>query len=238
MNKETDELIQEFVARGGNAQDWTPAYSVAPTNSAPIIREWQPSDEDAPVREVELARWDFKPGAGTSPSRQIINARFEKLADRFWVGSFSNTRAIVPMLGYYEWTGEKGSKQPHFIRSDELLAAAGMYTSHPTEDGGWRREFVIITREARDASGEIHDRMPAFLTPDTWDQWLSPASLTVKGKTAESQANRQELIAMLDRSSLAVASTIRTYPVDKRVSNVRTLDRSDPTLIDPVDVDA
>lgn len=76
MNKETDELIQEFVARGGNAQDWTPAYSVAPTNSAPIIREWQPSDEDAPVREVELARWDFKPGAGTSPSSVEFGARW------------------------------------------------------------------------------------------------------------------------------------------------------------------
>lgn len=162
MNKETDDLIREFVARGGNAQEWTPAYSVAPTNSAPILREWQPSDEEAPARELELARWDFKPGAGPGPARQIINARFEKLADRFWVGSFSNTRAIVPMLGYYEWTGEKGNKQPHFIRSDELLAAAGMYTSHPTEDGGWRREFVIITREARDASGEIHDRMPGL----------------------------------------------------------------------------
>ncbi|TFB53436.1 hypothetical protein E3N94_14715 [Cryobacterium sp. Sr3] len=30
---------------------------------------------------------------------------------------------------------------------------------------------------ARDASGEIHDRMPVFLTPDVWDQWLRPRKI-------------------------------------------------------------
>lgn len=66
------------------------------------------------------------------------------------------------MRGYFEWTGEKGDKTPHFLHSDGLLSAAG------------------LTREARDASGEVHDRMPAFLTPDTWDAWLTPEKPSIR----------------------------------------------------------
>jgi putative SOS response-associated peptidase YedK len=159
-----------------------------------------------------------------------------KLTDRFWVGAFSNTRCIVPMLGYYEWTGTKGDKQPHFIHGDGLLAAAGVYSRHQDEKTGhWMSEFAIVTREARDASGEVHDRMPAFLTPDLWDAWLSPASLTVKGNTVKSQGNRQELVDALEHSSTAIASTITTYEVDRRVNNHRAIeDHGDPTLIEPL----
>lgn len=231
MDKDTDDLIREYVAAGGNANDWRPSYSIAPTNYAPIIREWQPEDADGPTREVTLAKWDFKPGAGPAPARLIINARFEKLVDRFWIGAFSNTRCIVPMAGYYEWTGEAGDKQPHYIHSDTLLSAAGLYTSHQAEDGTWKREFAIITRGARDASGEIHDRMPAFLTPDLYDQWLAPKSLTVQKNTAASKENRQELVDLLEHSSAAVAATITTHLVDRAVNSTRTVNRYDPELI-------
>ncbi|TFD61932.1 SOS response-associated peptidase family protein [Cryobacterium sp. Hh38] len=36
----TDELLSVFDATGDNAADWQPSYSVAPTNRAPIVREW------------------------------------------------------------------------------------------------------------------------------------------------------------------------------------------------------
>lgn len=38
---------------------------------------------------------------------------------------------------------------------------------------------------------------------------------------------------MLDRSSVAVAKTVTAYPVARTVNNVRTLNREDPTLIEP-----
>ena len=50
MNKETDQLVAEFVAQGGRPQDWRPAYSIAPTVNAPIVREWQ--DEGTIEREI------------------------------------------------------------------------------------------------------------------------------------------------------------------------------------------
>ncbi len=85
---------------------------------------------------------------------------------------------------------------------------------------------LLITREARDASGEIHDRMPVFLQRDVWDEWLSPEKVT----------DKEALLGDLDATSQAVAATITTYPVSRRVNNVRTLDRHDPSLIERVEV--
>ena len=98
------------------------------------------------------------------------------------------------MRGYYEWTGDKGDKQPHFIHGDgPILAAAGISTARKEERRDeWVVSTAIITREARDRSGELHDRMPAFLTPDVWDEWLNPHKL-------ESDAEKEHLLALLDR---------------------------------------
>lgn len=96
------------------------------------------------------------------------------------------------------------------------------------EGDDWVVRFAIITREARDASGEIHDRMPAFLTPDTWDAWLSPGDLDDPAETVD----------MLMATSETIASTITTYPVSKAINNVRTRPVwDDPELLEPVDVD-
>ncbi len=151
-------------------------------DGCPIIRE-------APGRERNDRASRFPRAVGlaqaTEPTqgRPIINARIEKLAvPGFWLPAFSSSRCLVAMAGYYEWTGERGAKIPHYIHSDGLLAAAGL--TWTADIGGERRRvYVVITREARDASGEVHDRMPAFLTPDLVDEWLSSESLTVTGGT-------------------------------------------------------
>lgn len=85
------------------------------------------------------------------------------------------------------------------------------------------RCFVVVTREARDAGGEVHDRMPAFLTPDAMDAWLEPVKLDRGG--------RENLLATLDGSSMSVAATIEQYVVDRKVNNSRTVDTEDPTVI-------
>jgi len=233
MNKQTNELIEEFVANGGRADQWSGSYSVAPTTNAPIIRE--STDADGTIeRELTLARWDWPKPANRPTGAPIINARMEKLPTGFWAGAFSNSRCIVPMIGYYEWTGPKGDKQPHYIHGDETLAAAGLTWTAEIK-GERQRVFVVVTREARDAGGEVHDRMPAFLTRELWDRWLDPVSLTEAGDTAASKENRQQLLGELEHASNAVAATMSTYTVDRRVNNSRTADPRDAGLIEPVE---
>lgn len=135
--------------------------------------------------------------------------------------------------GYFEWTGQKGSEQPHLIAGEGLLTAADL--TWTTEIAGERqRVFVVITREARDASGDIHDRMPGFLSDDLRDDWLNPTSLTVERDSASSKRNRLELLDELDASSSVIASTIRTHPLDPRLNNARSVDRYDSTLLEPI----
>ena len=59
LNKYLDELIQVFVARGGDPKDWEPAYGVPPRTRAPIVRERL---HDGHVRrDVDLATWRLRP---------------------------------------------------------------------------------------------------------------------------------------------------------------------------------
>lgn len=89
MNAETDELIRQFVAQGGRAEDWRPAYSIAPTQVAPIVRE---RVEDGAIdREVTLARWDWVKPRTMPQNRPLFNARIEKLD-----GSINNSRTVDP----------------------------------------------------------------------------------------------------------------------------------------------
>jgi len=226
-DSETNELIEEFVAAGNDYRDWRPQFSIAPTDVVPIVRERATASGEL-VRTIEPAAWDFHPPFLTAKTRPQFNARIETIATNgLWKSAFAGNRCIVPMRGYYEWTGEAGDKQPHFLHGERpILAAAGLATARKVDDE-WVVSTVIVTREARDASGEVHDRMPAFLTRDAYDEWLSPAKLA-------SDADKQRMLDLLDAVSSEVASTLTGYEVDRRVNNSRTVDPADPGLIEPL----
>ncbi|AYF97093.1 SOS response-associated peptidase [Protaetiibacter intestinalis] len=226
-DSETNELIEEFVASGGDLRDWVPRFSIAPTELVPIVRE-RANAQGELARTLELAEWDFHPPFLTAKSRPQFNARIETIASNgLWKSAFAGNRCIVPMRGYYEWTGEKGDKQAHFLHGERpILAAAGLATARRVE-GDWAVSCVIVTREARDASGEVHDRMPAFLTRDVYEEWLNPARL-------DTEAERQRMLDLLEAVSGEVAATLSGYEVDRRVNNSRTVDPLDPALIEPL----
>jgi putative SOS response-associated peptidase YedK len=226
MNATTDELIREFVAAGSTLGDRRPAFSVAPRTTAPIVRQWAEDDTAELHRDVDGAQWGLRPSWAKEGGPAPINARLEAVATNgMFRSAFAGQRCIVRMSGYFEWEVREDGKQPFFIHSDDAgtLAAAGLYAREEREER--KVTFTIITREARDASGEIHDRMPVFLTPDVRDEWLSPEKLT----------DKESALAMLEHASAAIAKTITTYPVSRRVNNVRTLDRRDETLLEQVD---
>lgn len=227
MNTTTDNLIREFVAGGGTLEEWGPAYSVAPRTTAPIVRQWLEDETGELHRDVDGAQWGLRPAWAKDGGPAPINARLETVATNgMFRSAFAGQRCIVPMTGYFEWETREDGKQPFFIHSEETdtLAAAGLYAARKEGDE-WQITFTVITREARDASGQIHDRMPVFLTDDVRDEWLS----------TEKVSNKDATVAMLDHTSQAVAKSITTYPVSRRVNNVRTLSRTDATLLDRIE---
>jgi putative SOS response-associated peptidase YedK len=118
-------------------------------------------------------------------------------------------------------------KQPHFIHGESsILAAAGIYTARKVDDQ-WVVSTAIITRDARDASGQIHDRMPVFLAPDVYDELRNPVKLAT-------DSEKEHALSLLHSISEQVASTITTCEVDRRVNNSRTVDPLDADLVRPL----
>jgi putative SOS response-associated peptidase YedK len=85
-------------------------------------------------------------------------------------------RALVPALGWYEWTGEKGHRQPwHIHRKDRepifmlALANFGPFKEHKAESG-----FVLVTADASGGMVDIHDRRPVCLNAADAAVWLDP----------------------------------------------------------------
>ncbi|GAA1811432.1 SOS response-associated peptidase [Agromyces neolithicus] len=228
VSQKVTDLTEVFDAEN-DYDDWEPRFSLAPTDSVPIVRERADSATGAFVRRVEPAVWSFHPSFMRDSKRPQFNSRIETVATNgLWKGAFASGRCIVPMHGYYEWTGEPGHKQAHFLRGpDDLLAAAGISTARKLDDGTWQVSTSIITREARDASGEIHDRMPVYLPLDAVDRYLDPTKLDAGGM--------QAMVDFLIEASDHVAPTITEYEVDPRVNNHRRIDPTDPSLIEPLE---
>ena len=103
-------------------------YNIAPTDEHWIVRVKREQRELLPAKWGLVNHWskDAKKAA-----RQI-NARAESIDTRSaFRDAFKERRCVVPADGYYEWTGAKDNRQPHwFHRPDRgVFLMAGLYES-------------------------------------------------------------------------------------------------------------
>lgn len=187
MDKETDELINEFVAEGGDFRDWRPGWNIAPTDTIPVVIE-SAKGGDGPVRRLEPARWSLVPSWSKELKTKFpsFNARAEGITEKSaWKSAVASHRALVPASGYYEWHTDPGTKKktPFYIHpadDDELLVFAGIYSwwrDHSKADDDptrWTLTAAIITSDAVDELLDIHDRNPVPLPREWWAEWLDP----------------------------------------------------------------
>ena len=121
-----------------------------------------------------LIPWFSKDG---KPSFSTINARAEGLrtAASYKEPFAKGRRCIVPASGYFEWTGPKNDRQPHyFTRADgQPIALAGLWDRWRSKDKSETKEtFTIVTTEPSKFAAQFHNRMPRILEPNTWERWL------------------------------------------------------------------
>ena len=221
------ELLEEFgverdrVAASPDPEP-DPDYNVAPTKRIYTVVE-RPAREDEPqARELRVVRWGLVPSWAKEASGggRLINARAETVAVKpAFRRAFAKRRCIIPADGYYEWqpSAEEGKKrkQPYFIyRTDGgSLAFAGIYelwrddALPPDHERAWLWTAAIITTQATDDVGQIHDRMPMVITPEHWADWLDPDN------TGSSQLQAAMLPAM--------AGGLTSHPVSMAVNSVR-----------------
>lgn len=151
-------------------------YNAPPTSTLPgcfLAEDGQ--------RTLEPMYWWFmkwKPKEGKPNfSYNTFNARADKLlTSNLWKSVISDpfSRCIIPLSGYYEFSGPKGDKTPHYFHPTRhpFFAVAGLYSPISPHTG--MSSFTIITTEPNDVQKPVHDRMPALLLPEEIGDWLHP----------------------------------------------------------------
>ncbi|GGV12813.1 DUF159 family protein [Actinomadura cremea] len=232
------ELLDEFRVQVDAVEgDLEPDYNVAPTKQVPVVLDRAP--KDAPeesagrrhVRQLRTVRWGLVPSWAKDPAigSRMINARAETVHEKpSYRRAFAKRRCLLPADGYFEWyvlqNGEaepkpkRPPKQPFFIRpkDGEVMAMAGLYELWKTPEDEWLWTCTVITTNAPDDLGRIHDRMPMVVEPDRWDAWLDP-------ELTDPDRVRGLLVP-------AMAGTMDAFPVSKAVNNVKN---NGPGLIEP-----
>jgi putative SOS response-associated peptidase YedK len=227
--RKRQELLAEFaVERDRTPQDKSADYNVAPTKQIyAVMDRTEPGDTEKPDRELRLVKWGLVPFWAKDPSggARMINARAETVATKpAYRAAFAKRRCIIPADGYYEWRTEGKIKQPFYIHpaDDGVMAFAGIYELWRPKDS--EDDFLwtasIITTDATDDLGRIHDRMPMLVTPDQWADWLDPGNSDTK-----------HLIATMLPAVPDAAGGLTSYPVSTAVNSVRN---NGPDLIEPV----
>jgi putative SOS response-associated peptidase YedK len=214
------EIIDAFDVERDTTEALEPDYNVAPTKPVPIILARD-------VRELHVARWGLVPSWAKDPAigSRMINARVETAHEKpAFRRAFARRRCVLPADGYYEWYArEEGGKQPFFIRPSDggMLAMAGLYEiwrpdpDAPAEE--WLLTCTVITTEATDDVGHIHERMPMLVERERFDAWLDPA-------LTDARDVRSLLVP-------AAAGSLEAYPVSPAVNKVRN---NGPELVKPL----
>lgn len=152
--------------------DLSPSYNVAPTQSLLAARN---AAEGA--RKLAMLHWGLIPfwSKGPDPKYSMINARTDSVASKpAYREPFKRRRCLIAADGFYEWKRLGNGKQPYFIRlrGGQPFAFAGLWDHWEIEGQEPIDSCTIITCDANQLVGEIHDRMPVILPPKLYNEWL------------------------------------------------------------------
>jgi putative SOS response-associated peptidase YedK len=226
------ELLEAFaVERDTVATDRDPDYNVAPTKRIYAVLSHKEEPEQPAERELRLVRWGLVPfwAKDTKGGSRLINARAETVAVKpAFRAAFAKRRCLIPADGYYEWQTEGKEKKPFYIyRTDGgILAFAGIYElwhdkALPDDhENAWYWSASIITTDAPDEIGKIHDRTPMVIPRGDWADWLDPAN-----------KEKEHLLTTMIPATSAGAGGLTSHRVAPIVNSVRN---NGPDLIEPL----
>ena len=241
-SRNPDDLVEEFeIDRIEVPKLLEPDFNVAPTKDVYAVltrHSREMPDEAPPARQLRVVRWGLVPPWAKDPSigSRFINARMETVAEKpAFRKAFAKRRCLLPADGYYEWyaspgappvpKGKGSTKQPFYIHPKDggVLAMAGIYEfwraadADPADPSAWLWSCAVLTTVAEDSVGRIHDRMPMFVEPERYSEWLDP-----------------EVTDMEQLEALLVPATpgrLDAYPVSTAVNNHRN---NGPELVEPL----
>lgn len=220
------ELLDTFDAEDATeGRPLPPAYNIAPTDDVPAVLARHAR------RELRVLRWGLVPSWARDArgGARLINARVETLATKpAFRSALARRRCLLPAAGWYEWQGAEPApgtrrvrKQPSFLSRVDggLVVMAGLYEvwSDPAAPDARMWTCTIITGDALDELGRVHDRSPRLVRPRDWSAWLD--------------AGTTDPAAVLGLLHAGEPGEIEARPVSTAVNDVRA---EGPALLDPL----
>jgi putative SOS response-associated peptidase YedK len=182
-----------------------------------------------PARQLRTVRWGLVPNwsKDRKGGAKMINARIETVTEKpAFKTAAARRRCLLPALGYYEWQKTDEGKVPYFLHDQggRMLAMAGLYelwrdpALADDDPNRWLWTCTIITQQATDLLGIIHDRNPVIVPSALHEQWLDCSS--------DDAATARRLLDQIPEARLD------PYVVSSAVGSVHN---NGPELIEPVD---
>ncbi len=162
-----------------------PVSEIAAALNTPAPEPEAPRRNIAPGQEIFVfdgalrqMRWGIIPvgrvnARGRPVMETIINARSETVFDK---SAFDGVgRAVVPVDGWYEWTGAARRKTAWRIRSKDgaPLFFAAITDVWQAPGGTQVHQVAMVTCEPNEDVRPIHHRMGVLLAPGTLQTWLT-----------------------------------------------------------------
>ncbi len=211
-----DLLADRFGADPGPVRH-TPRYNIAPGQVVPIVMI-----DSKP--QIAMMRWGLVPywAKDESIGYRMINARSETLAEKpSFRKPLESRRCLVPADGFFEWrqegSGKRKTPMRFRLKNHEVFGFAGLWDRWRQPDGEMLQTFTIITTDANELVGKVHDRMPVIMPQEAERTWLSSEKVDTKS-----------LLALLTPYP---AELMESYQVGELVSSPKN---DSPECIQPV----
>jgi len=199
---------------------YLPSTNIPPTSYTPILYKSQ----DQLILQPML--WGLVPSwhAGQDPKSHGLttnNCRMENvMTSKLYKPCLAKGRCVVVCEGFYEWERSGERKQPYLVyrAGEKMLYMAGLYSVWRGGDGVPVYNYTIITRESNKVLSWLHHRMPAFLAPHQFSDWLDQSTTPTKA------------LAML---ILPTEGELAWHSVAKEVGNVRNQGMDLMKMVEP-----
>ena len=198
----------------------TSSFNLKPTQQFPVAF----TDHKTGEKRFDTAHWSLVPVWAKDMKLKFatFNARSEGVAEKAtFKASVKSRRCVIPVSGFYEWTGPKEQRTPHaIVGPSPLLPLAGLYSwwhePGAGEDAGWHLTATILTQASAGVMQPLHDRMPVFMSDEMLEDWLDPAV-----------PDDQLLVDAVAEAALPLSRELREWAV-------RPLRGDGPELLQPV----
>ncbi len=165
--------IEKLLHRVKFKDELNPRYNIAPSQQIAAVINTN-------SKEITYLRWGLIPfwAKDKKIGFKMINARAESLLEKpSFKTSFRKKRCLILADGFFEWKKIKGSKRkaPYFfkMKNGKPFAFAGLWDEWRSPEDETIISGTIITAPPNDLVKQIHDRMPAIVPEQNFEEWLS-----------------------------------------------------------------